>query len=303
MFKATNKAHVEGYVFNHTLEKREAGPNAKNPGQVYIRGRLNIATDEDAMNIVTVNFTYVTDKKKDTFDVLNQIIENGTTYEQAKTDASKVRVSAQIAVNDFFGRDGELVAAKTIEGSFVNFMTTGISAEPATFEIDMLVDTAQEVTPEEGDAYMKLSGNAFDFRGQLVPVDVTVKNPKGIEWFEDQNISKKNPLLVNLWGKFISTTTTDTVEVESDWGAPKVNVSSRTFRSWDVEGSSVDGLEFGDSITVDELKAAVEAREEHLADVKKRNEEYNASKSGKAGFPATQPASNVAEDDDDEFPF
>lgn len=47
-----NDIHVEGYLYEHNLEKRETGPNSKNPGTEYISGTIGIATDEAMNNVV-----------------------------------------------------------------------------------------------------------------------------------------------------------------------------------------------------------------------------------------------------------
>ena len=50
--KLANSTHIEGYLYEHKLEKRVTGPNSKNPGTEYISGTISIATDDDMLNIV-----------------------------------------------------------------------------------------------------------------------------------------------------------------------------------------------------------------------------------------------------------
>ena len=86
--KWINSVHVEGYVFSlDKLQKYVTGPNSKNPGTEYIRGAINVLTDNEGLNVVPVYFSYVTEtygasgKPNETFKVLSQIIEesdNGT---------------------------------------------------------------------------------------------------------------------------------------------------------------------------------------------------------------------------------
>ena len=35
MRKVVNRTHVEGYLYQHTLELKESGPNSKNPGTKF----------------------------------------------------------------------------------------------------------------------------------------------------------------------------------------------------------------------------------------------------------------------------
>ena len=39
--KIVNKSHIEGYVYQHTLELKTSGPNSANPGTQYISGNLD----------------------------------------------------------------------------------------------------------------------------------------------------------------------------------------------------------------------------------------------------------------------
>ena len=64
MKAVVNKSHIEGYIYEHTLESKVSGPNSKNPGTEFISGNLSVATDEAILNIVTVHFSYVTPTTK-----------------------------------------------------------------------------------------------------------------------------------------------------------------------------------------------------------------------------------------------
>ena len=43
MQKMINRTRIEGYVYEHKLEKKISGENSKNPGTEFITGTLNIA--------------------------------------------------------------------------------------------------------------------------------------------------------------------------------------------------------------------------------------------------------------------
>ena len=129
MRKNINTEHIEGRVYQHSLELKESGPNSKNPGTKYISGNLNIAVDEDGMNVITIHFTYVTavtskGNKNSTFTTLNKIIDNpeNTWITGGKDNAFKVKVDTALALNDFYANDGTLVSAKRNEGGFVSFV-------------------------------------------------------------------------------------------------------------------------------------------------------------------------------------
>lgn len=304
-----NKVHIEGYIFDHDLQKR----TSKN-GVDYIGGIVNIATSEDAMNVVPVHFIYVTEtysksgKPNPNFAILEKIIDENNTYSVNGNEAQKVRIDGNIGVNDFVTRDGEMASPKRVVASFIHTMNPSddISDKSSTFDADMLITSCIEKEVEDGDDYVELGGYVFGYQGSLVPVTFSIRNKAGMKYFLGQDISKGNPYCTELWGNIVSTTVTREEKVESAFGAPKVNVTSRTLRAWDVEGCNPESYEWDDEsfITKAELKKCIEVREERLADVRKRNEEYRNSQNGKAGFPASGIKKEAALVEDlNDFPF
>lgn len=294
-----NRVHLEGRIFSHTLQKRVAGEQSKNPGTEYIGGVLNIATDEDGINVVPVRFTYVTavysksGKPNDTYNVLTQIIENDITWEKnGKDQAPQIRVDGDIEVNDFMGRNGEMVEAKGVRGSFVHFAngSFGLNKDENkrnTFEADMLIAAALPQEVEDGEDYLNLRGYVFAYRNALVPVVFSIHNPAGIAYFEKCDISNENPLLTKVWGNIISTTQEIKTEVESAFGGSQVNITTRTLRAWEIAGCATEPYEWNDesTLTIKDFKQLLADREEVKAEAKRRAEERNSSAAG-AAFPS-----------------
>lgn len=287
--KFVNQAVVQGYVFDHTLMKR----TTKDDNREFINGTINIATDETATNIVPVTFIFVAPTYKNgnanrTYGVLEQLINSGRKFVDCGEEATKIKVTGSVGVNDFLGRDGNMVAAKRVVGSFCDIITD-IAEPAATFEVDMLVNATRMKEVNEGDDYLEVEGYCFDFRGDIVPVTFSVENKKGIAYFENLDISKNEPLFTKVWGAIISTIVKKETVVESDWGEPQVTVSSRSFTAWNITGMKTYEDEFDEetTITKKELEAAEQRRVEHVAAEKVRAEEYRKSKNGNAGFPET----------------
>lgn len=318
-----NNVHVEGYIFNieenggrNKLVKGETGPNSKNPGTPYIRGVINVLTDNEGLNVVPVYFSFVTEtyasgKPNETYKVLAQIIEEdaaGTlkTYENSQLAARKVRIDGDIEINDFCGRDGEMIAAKRVRGSFVHFADNGCNPS-ASFDADMLISSTSLREVENGNDYLQLNGYVFNFRNEILPVTLSVDTPAGIKHFEDQDISNANPLLINLWGNIVSNVVVNEQTVESAFGAPKVNATSRTFRAWNVVGCSPEPMDFDDesTITKAELKTKLDERAARVAAEKARVEEYQKSRGSQSGFPAVaaNTAKAVSPTAANDFPF
>lgn len=299
-----NNVSVRGYVFSHTLQERDS---TRNPGEKIIMGIVNVATDDDALNVVPVNF-FVNEKTKAgktnaTFTNLHQIIAENKTYEECGTNAARVRIQGAIDVNDFYGRDGQLVTGKRVRGSFLHFLNAGeaISSDkvPATsFEADVLLQAAVESESNDGSDYVSLRGFAFNCRGDVLPVTFSVQSEGGKNFFLGEDISAANPYFGKVWGNIKSTVVVSEQEEDSAktaFGAPQVHETSRTFRTWEVVGANVNEGLGEDTITQAELTQKMGERNARLADLAARTQNQNNTATGRAGFPASAaaPASNA----------
>lgn len=297
MRKALNKEVISGKIYEHALAEKITGETSKAPGTTYIGGTIDIATDDACTNIVQVNFTYVTEttkagKKNNTYGVLKNIIENGkTVLTDGAENATCVKIDASLGLNDFYtDRNGEetLVSAKRNAGSFAIIVNTlGDENSRNTFECDMLINGTIYVEADEekhiDKDYLTVKGAVFDFKGAILPVEFKVKSPGGIKYFESLEISPKNPVFTKVWGHIISEVVKTTKEEESAFGETMVKEYTRTVKEWVIEGTSKKEsiYEIGDTengITQEEIKKALADREVYLANVKKRADEYKASK-------------------------
>ena len=289
-----NIVYVEGYVYNFSLFANVAGPNSKNPGQEYINGTVNIATDEDGINIVSVRYTYVTPtwksgKENETYTILKALLDGAPIWEKdGKDKATKLRIQGDVEVNDFMGRDGNMVETKQVRGGFTHYANDGFRDKRNNFETDMLITGTNLVEVENGNDYMQISGYVFNFRNDFIPVTYSLTNEAGIKYFESLDISMNNPYYVYVWGKIVSTTQRVEHQVETAWGAPQVEYTTRTLRMWEMEGCAPEPYEFNDesTITLAEMKQGLENREQQKAEAKARQEARNNSAAGQSGFPS-----------------
>lgn len=294
MKKIVNSTHIEGYVYEHQLEKKVSGENSKNPGTEFINGTLRIATDDDMLNIVDVHFSYVTEvtrtgKNNATYGVLLNIIEGkiGSAMEHGKENAGKVRIDSAIGLNEWYDSktQGEpLVSRKRNEGGFVHTVQElNDEKTRATFNVDMLItgfkrveEDPEKEQPEKG----IVKGCVFDFRGALLPVDFTILIPQGIDYFEDLNATEKTPVFTRIQGVQVSKTVVKKVEEENAFGEAAVKETRSTQREYIITWTSPDTYEWDseDTILASELTEKISEREVYLADLKKRQDEYQASK-------------------------
>lgn len=294
-----NSTHIEGLVYESTLELRTSGQNSKNPGTEFIMGNLNIATDNDCTNIVPVHFTYVTattskGNANATFGILKDIVDGkiGTVMANGKDGAGKVRIDSAIGLNEFYSdRNGkeELVSAKRNEGGFVHTVATLNPDEKTrnTFMADMLITSVTHVDADDERGIKEkalVRGCVFDFRKAVLPIEFSVTNPRGMDYFEGLDASPKTPVFTKVWGRQVSQTVTNSRVEESGWGEANVQESTSTRRDWVITGSNTEPYEWDseETITAKELTEAMANREVYLAGIKQRQDEYRASKAAPA---------------------
>lgn len=286
-----NRETVEGRLYQHNLEmKTVQNKESKNFGKDFISGTIDIATDEDGLNVVPIHFTYVVEmtnggKKNVTFGVLKSIIDGAKCWVTDGKDAAlKVRVSTALALNDFYVKEGDedrLVSAKRNEGGFVNIIKD-LAPEPERnkFDFDMIITGVAPVEVEDGDDYIRIRGAIFNFRKDLLPVDFTVHRPEAIAYFEKLDASAANPIFTEVRGFIVNNAIKQSIEEESAFGTVSVRTITRNVKEWVVDWARPVEYDFGaeDTITTDELRTAMQNREVYLAEIKKRRDEYAASR-------------------------
>ena len=229
MRKIVNREHIEGILFQHDLELKVTGETSKNPGTQYIAGNIEIAVDEEGLNVIPVHFTYVTEvtnsgKKSPTFTVLKRIIdEDKSTVSVGKDEAFKLRVDTALSLNDFYTQDDQLVSAKVNEGGFVSIVNSLCDEkERNTWEADMVITGCNiiDADPEKNinEDYMQVKGAIFNFRNEVLPVDFILRNKDGFKHFENMDASGANPTFTKVWGRINCLTKTTTVEEETAFG-------------------------------------------------------------------------------------
>lgn len=297
MKKMINTTHIEGLVYDHKLEKKVSGDTSKNPGTEFINGILNVATDDKGMNVVPVHFSYVTATTSkggtnNTYNALARIIdENPSVVKVGRDNAMKVRIDSAVGLNEFFAdlKDEKPVCAKRNEGGFVHIVNEIDEDEKkrSYFETDMLITGVRDVEadPERNlPAKVVVMGYAFDFRNALLPVEYSVTNENGMKYFQKLDCSPANPTFTKVWGRQISQTIKTEITEESAFGEASVRIRETTNRDFIITGTSKVPYMWDDdsTITAMEMKKALQDREIYLAGVKKRQEDYQNSKTNGA---------------------
>ena len=310
MKKMINATHVEGLLYDHALEEKVSGANSKNPGTKFIAGTVDVATDNDGINIVSVHYTYVTPvtasgKENATYTTLLNII-NGT-YKTVVRDgsdsATKIRIDSAIGLNEFYSdRDGTetLVSVKRNEGGFVHTNGNFTDDETLRNTFDVVTGVRHvDGDPDKGtDDKSIVKGAIFDFRNSLLPVEFSVTNPAAMNYFEGLDASNKNPIFTRVRGRQVSETITRQITEEGAFGEPSVREVKSTRKDFVITWAKAEPYLFDDdsTLTAEEFKKAIADREVALAEIKRRNDEYKANRKAGNGLPFGDPTpvTNVA---------
>lgn len=293
-----NRVHLEGKLYQHKLERKTTGANSKAPGTEYIRGTIEVATDDNVTNIVSVNYTYVTakyssGKENPNFKILGDIIDGK--YQTCITDgaasATNVSIDTSIGVNDFYSNrqtdengDPVLVSAKRNDGGFIRIVKTVKTDEKArnTFNADIVITgfTIKEADEEKGLPEKGIiKGATFDFKNALLPVEFSVINSNAISYFEGLNASAKEPVFTQVKGTQVSEVVKKTITIEGAFG-DEVKEVENSRKDWIVTWAQADPYEWDteETITSADLKKAMTDRQTYLAEVKARYEESQKNK-------------------------
>lgn len=299
-----NTEKIEGYVYStgsnfNQLSERITGENSKNPGTKYIAGDLDIAVDENGLNVVTVHYTYVTPtyrsgQTNNTYTALKKIIDNPekTWINGGKENAFKVQCTGvSIALNDFIAGDGSPVAAVRNENGFCSIVNSlGTENERNTFTADMLITkiTHIEANPEKNieKDFVTVSGAIFGYGPVILPISFVVRNEMGMNYFENLDITPSNPVFTKVWGHINCMTIKVERTEESAFGEAAVQSYERKSREYVITGTSKIPYDFGeeDVLTIDDVNKMSQARQVMLAEVEKRFNERQISKANGGGI-------------------
>lgn len=282
-----NFTHVEGWLYDASkLALKETGANSKNPGTKYIGGSIDIATNDELTNIVTINFTYElptfsTGTKNDRYDILSDII-NGklkSVLTGGKDNAAVLKIDGRVNVNEYYSDKGDalrLVSFKTNDSGFMHVISAAALnpdvAKRSTFSVEILINnvTIKEADPDKGyDEKGVVNGYVFDYANRLLPVSFDVTHPDAISYFDSLGASNSNPIFTKVSGIQINEIVKRSIDVSSAWGTEAKEVTN-TNRSWRITWAKPEYYEFDtpETITAAELKEWIAARKTREAELK-----------------------------------
>ena len=277
MKKMINKSHIEGILYESTLEERDS---KSTPGTKYISGKLSIEVAED--NVITVeifeNETTKAGKRNQKYDKLQSLIGANSIVTTGRDTAVCLKIDSALSLNDWYPQ-GELVSTLRNFNGFINFVSIGELKPQATFQADMLItSTADDMDRDENGDFipngaLKVKGYIFDFANRIMPVEFLVESEAGVNYFRDLEPNT----FTKVWGKQVTQSETIRKVEESAFGDDKVVEFTNSRRKFVITGTNKEPYMFGEEgiLTVQEVQDAIANRNVYLAD-KKAQSENNA---------------------------
>lgn len=300
--KYKNTVTIKGFLYDHKLEERVTGEQSKVPNTPYVRGSIDIATDDKLTNIVTINFTYVTVANKN-YPILKDIMDNiyPTVMAKGAELATAISCNTSIEIGEWFtdktlDENGQptLTSVRRLNGGFINIIPPaelGGEDQRNKFLVDVLLTSASLKEADEEKGYpekLTLKGWMFNFKEEAFPISFSVLNPDAISYFMSQEPSSKEPLYTQVGGYILSMTTKTKKEIEGAFSTEVVEYT-RTNKDWVVNYALKEPYEFDTDgvLGFEDVRTKMRQREEYLAELK---HQYEENKKRKA---QASPAANI----------
>lgn len=292
MKKVINSENIEGRLYQYDLTKRTVeNKESKNYGKEYISGTVEVATDEEGLNVIPVHYTFKTavtanGKPDVSFGILNNMVNGAykTWIADGKDEAVKVRLTPSLALNDFVASDGTMVAQKVNESGFINIVNGELAPEDHNqrnkFKCDMVITGVTEVdATDDYPPMQRIKGAVFSYRGDLLPVEFICRGPF-MEYFRSINPTTSEPVFTMVEGGIFNNHVSHTIEEEGAFGSVSVRTVTRNVKEYVIDYAKPTEYDFGaeDVLTAEELKQKMQDRQVYLAGVKKRYDDYVAQR-------------------------
>ena len=198
--------------------------------------------------------------------------------------ADRVRITgANIRMNEYYGQGDKLNSYPRINASFVTKVTDMSKYNPeATFSAIFAIGSMGYETDKDGvevtDRY-KIRGIMPQYGGSVDVIDFFATSPNVIDavssYWEQGDTVKIN-------GKLNFTSKTEEKLVEVDFGEPRVERKTISVSELIITGGSQTPLEGDFAFDMDEIQAALEARQAHLAELKAKAKAKDTKSAPKA---------------------
>ena len=198
--------------------------------------------------------------------------------------ADRVRITgANIRMNEYYGQNGNLNSYPRINASFVTKITDMSKYAPeATFSAIFAIGNMAYETDKDGvevSNRFKIRGIMPQYGGTVDVIDFFATTPHVIDavssYWEQGDTVKVN-------GKLNFTSRTEETVTQVDFGEPRIEKKTISVSELIITGGSQTPLDGDFAFDSDEIKAALEARQARLAELKEKQKQKDSKSAPKA---------------------
>lgn len=303
MKEMINKSKIEGLLYESTIEEKQTGEKAQNPGANYLTGKIFIQVAEDNIVPIEILEFEITKKgkKNKKYDDFKRLITSPSVLKDGPNSAIGVKIDSAINLNEWHDEQGELISNPRNFNGFMTILSPNQISPKSNFELDILITSVADDMEKNEDGQMEpndnlvVNGYIFDFAKRIMPIRLLVESPGGVQYFKGLEPNT----FTKVWGDIYTQSNKVQKVEESAFGEDKVVEYTKTRKKYVITGTNKEpyGFDVEGILTKDEVKEAIAQRNIYLADAKTKTEEYRKSK-GAAG-PAKETIAAASSSDDD----
>lgn len=186
-------------------------------------------------------------------------------------NADRVRITnGKITMNEYYGRDGQLISFPRVTASFINKIKADEMKPCATFTTNFVVAKKMHEVDREGieTGRYKVTGIIPQFGGKVDVVEFVTSNKNVINavsqyWTENDTVSAQ--------GRLNFSSKTETVVKEVDFGEPQETTRTISVSELILTGGSSTPLEGEYAYDMSDIQTALAERKQRLEDTKNKN--------------------------------
>lgn len=211
--------------------------------------------------------------KNPAFQSIERVMNEFTSIATAggAANADRVRITnGKITMNEYYGRDGQLISFPRITASFVNKIKADEMKPCATFSTNFVVAKKMHEVDREGieTGRYKVTGIIPQFGGKVDVVEFVTSNKNVINavsqyWTENDTVSAQ--------GRLNFSSKTETVVKEVDFGEPQETTRTISVSELILTGGSSTPLEGEYAYDMSDIQTALTERKQRLEDTKNKN--------------------------------
>lgn len=194
--------------------------------------------------------------------IMNEYVSIAAAGGAANADCVRV-TNGKIAMNEYYGQDGRLIAFPRITASFVSKVRADEVSPKAEFSTQFVVAKKQHEVDNEGveTGRFKVTGIIPQYGGKVDVVEFITANPKVISavdqyWNENDTVSAV--------GRLNFSSRTEKVIKEVDFGEPQESTRTISVSELIITGGSSTPLEGEFAYEMSDIQAALSERKERL---------------------------------------